>query len=303
MPKLSSRARRIGAEYIRPAPEIDVEGALPVRTGVTPAGKFATPEGEFYVKAPRTPGHAHSEMLASMLYRMTGLDAPKFSLGRIDDPDVIGRLYRHDRQRRNLPKEVIALHSPWVEGLGKIKWEGGRAGVLSRQPDMFEGVAMDAMLGTTDLRDENILRHPRGHVFRVDLGGNLFFSPGGLRMDRRQPAAIYHIDDPRFQWLPHPLNYATDEDFVQSANRRLLRLTPDDISAAIAASVREWNRVAPDVPLRSDVESSWAQTFASRHKALSELATDIASGRARGWREPDPYYIPPPFVWTEERSG
>ena len=290
MAHLSPKAQRIHIRHIPPAP--DLEGAVVQRgrMGITPGAKLLTRENDvYYVKAPRNPAHAHAELLTSVLYRMADVGAPRFSIATIADPRLISAFYDHKRERFLPPGRVVALHSPWIRRLDRTAKGAGREWLLSHHPDVFDAVALDAMLGTTDLHSRNFVIHPMGHTYRIDLGGNLFFSPTGRLMGLSNPRDIYDINDPRFRTRAAPLNLAGDEDFLRSTDMTLGHLSADDIRAALEATRWEWERVAPDIPLPSGAAGGWSDTLEARRQALLNLAQDIRGGRAAGWAMPTPH--------------
>lgn len=138
---------------------LDVTGWTPIsgRLGSNPGARYVDPDGvAWYLKIPRTPEHARSEVLAGQLYRVAGIAVPDVSLAVVGDR--LGTASRWVRGTIVSPRTVSA--------------------------DLWPGFAMDCLLAAWDVTGfGNIVQATDGSgVFRIDLGGCLAYrARGGLK--------------------------------------------------------------------------------------------------------------------------
>lgn len=111
---------------------------------------------KYYVKFPKTADHVYNEVLASHLYKEAGVRVP----------DVKPITY-HGR---------IGVASKWTSGMQNM----GRS--IRHVEGAKEGFAVDAWLSNWDtagMGHDNMLMHPDGKAFRVDVGGSMQYRAQG----------------------------------------------------------------------------------------------------------------------------
>ena len=111
---------------------------------------------KYYVKFPKTVDHVYNEVLASHLYKAAGVRVP----------DVKPITY-HGR---------IGVASKWTSGMQNM----GRS--IRHVEGAKEGFAVDAWLSNWDtagMGHDNMLMHPDGKAFRVDVGGSMQYRAQG----------------------------------------------------------------------------------------------------------------------------
>ena len=149
--------------------------------GSNPGFQAHNEKGEkFYVKFPKTADHVFNEVLASHLYKAAGIRVPEVT--------------------PVLHKGRMAVASKWTSGLENK----GRA--IRHVEGAKEGFAVDAWLGNWDtagLGHDNLLQHPDGKAFRVDVGGSLKYRAQGEAKGDKFGPTVPEIDRMRDPMKSH----------------------------------------------------------------------------------------------------
>lgn len=131
--------------------------------GSNSGGVYEAPDGtKYYVKFPKTPDHAHAEVLAAKLYELAGIKTAKTHI--VQDGDRVGIASRWDD---SVSHAVASLSK------GKVK------GIKS-------GFAVDAWLGNRDVVGEdfmNVMVDASGSPTRIDVGASLDFRAQGEKKE------------------------------------------------------------------------------------------------------------------------
>lgn len=187
-------------------------------------GKLGTNEGgiyedafgkKWYIKFPKTEDHAKNELLASKLYAMAGVSAPKSKLVVKDGK--------------------VGIASKWEDGLAKASPD-----VLASNPDVMTGFAVDAWLGNWDvvgLEYDNLLIDQAGRPLRVDPGGALLFRAQGGPKGEAFGDVVTELDTLKNAGMnPQAaavFGKATDEQ-IQAGVVAVLEIPDDVINQAVA---------------------------------------------------------------------
>jgi len=145
------------------AAPLDISGWKQVgpQAGSNPGGVFEAPDGtRYYVKFPKNPDHAKSEVLAAKLYELAGITAPISRMavqnGKVGIASLMDPTLKHD---------VPALSS------GKVH-------------SVKAGFAADAWLANYDVAGlgfDNVMVKPSGQAVRIDVGASMEFRAQGAK--------------------------------------------------------------------------------------------------------------------------
>ncbi|MEO3956913.1 ADP-ribosyltransferase [Chromobacterium piscinae] len=127
--------------------------------GSNPGGTFTAPDGSsWYVKVPRTPDQARSEVLTAKLYQLAGVAVPNVEL--VKTPNGIG------------------VASKIIDGL-----DSAEPADLANNTGALSGFAADAWLANWDVvgleYDNLLIPKSGGDAVRIDTGGALEFRAQG----------------------------------------------------------------------------------------------------------------------------
>lgn len=214
------------------AEEGDLSGFKQVgpQQGSNKGGTFEDAEGnQFYVKEPKSDLHAQNEVLASALYRAVGIDAAEIYIGSNEDGKK-------------------KTYSPMIDGAeSDLSTKRKDSEYLAK---LQEGFAIDAWLANWDvagLSFDNVVTDANGDPVRVDPGGALLFRAMGAPKGSAFGDEVTELETLRDK-NKNPQSAAlfgsmTEEQQVESA-RKLLDITPDEISQLVDSIVDEPNAAA-----------------------------------------------------------
>jgi hypothetical protein len=207
--------REAGAH--RPAPPLDAFPASvstltrkSARMGSNPGGVYEDEDtGErFYVKKPRSDGHARNEVLAARLYDLAGID-----VAEVETIDFEGQL---------------GVASRWR------KVEQRSARTVAKAPGSAEGFAVDAWLMNWDaagLGTDNLVLDPEtGGAIRIDTGGALLFRAQGARKSPENLSAeVQELETMRQRGSASKVFGHMSDQEILGGVERIIAINDDDI--------------------------------------------------------------------------
>ncbi len=213
---------------------LDISGWKQVgpQAGSNPGGVFEAPDGaRYYVKFPKNPDHAKSEVLAAKLYELAGITAPISRMatqnGKVGIASLMDESLKHD---------VPALSS------GKVH-------------SVKAGFAADAWLANYDVAGlgfDNVMLKPTGGAVRIDVGASMEFRAQGAKKP--------------FGSKVGETKTLLDPKINAQSSAMFAGITPADITAGVAKIA-----AIPDEAIRSLVLEHGPGTVAARKKLAETL--------------------------------
>ncbi|EJG5415742.1 hypothetical protein NAD41_002381 [Salmonella enterica] len=226
---------------------------------------------EWYVKYPKDPDQAKSEVLAAKLYGAADMSA--------QDAKVV------------IHNGKVAIASKW-ENLKKAK----NAKEIAKAKGMLEGFAMDAWLGNWDvvgLANDNVQLKDDGSIHRVDAGGSLFYRAKG---EKKKPG--------EFGAEVKELETFFDASLNSNSKAVFSHLTEEDINASVMkvlniSDSKIANLVNMYGPGSDDEKSALTKLLIRRKEYLEKKYPDAAAMVMKAKFKPENITPPADFLnWS-----
>ncbi len=279
IPEEPSKDLGFQKDIIEPNVKTEIDGSTLTKVGdqlgSNPGGTYIDKGGQkWYVKFLPDQVHIRNELLANLLYRLSGINVPELRLTEIDGK--------------------VGLASRWVEGAKELHpvhltEEAFNNLTIEQKRQLWTGFVVDAWLANWDaVSSKNIVVLPDGNIMRIDQGGSLMYRAMG---EQKGKQFKHHVEE-IYSMKSHAnspeggiIHGEIPKEMLDEGAARVLGISHADIDEALDASgisgKLKQTLMEKLVARQHDIEQKFPKLAESLHyKAKKGMQTLFTEGSA-----------------------